>query len=58
MLLTSSDVGFCCAQGRQLLKRRSNFQPGMDNRICPSTHGLTYFVLEAQPLKSLDLALL
>lgn len=36
----------------------SNFQPGMDNRICPSTDGLTYLVLEAQPLKSLHPALL
>lgn len=36
----------------------SNFKPGMDNQIYPSTDGLTYLVLEAQPLKSLHTALL
>lgn len=36
----------------------SIFKPGMDNHMCPSTDGLTYLVLEAQPLKSLHRALL
>lgn len=58
MSLTFSGTGTGCAQGRKLLKNRSNFEPGMGNHICPSTRGLTYFILEAQPLKFLILALL
>lgn len=43
MLLTFSGMGIACTPGRKLLKHQSNFKPGMDNRICPSTRGLTSF---------------